>query len=93
MASVNLAILDAAYEDGFIRSINSKEILYLHPSVVTANEIFVVLGQDPLDIQQILYRIKLSENTLKIYLRWLHEKRLIRIEQDGSANLYSRRCK
>ena len=99
MATLNFAILDAAYLDGLINgSLSERQKIYLAPSVATANKFLsIIRARGDLDIDQIAAATMLDRNTCLLYCRWLASKKLIRIfpneipsERDGRQikNLY-----
>ncbi len=84
MATINFSILEAAYLDGLINgSLSDRQILYLAPSIATANRLLsIIRARGDLDIDQIVAASKLDKNTCMLYCRWLASKKLIRIISD-----------
>jgi DNA-binding IclR family transcriptional regulator len=96
MAELNLAILNAAFEDGlFKRPLTSNRKLYVVRSIATASSIITAIddrGDDGIGVAALADAVGINENTAKIYCRWLRKKGLIghEVEENsqGSASIY-----
>lgn len=90
MATINFDVLDAAFNDRLIpKRLTPNEMHYLNNSVLTANEVYWTIAEDEgLDFEQLESRLRLSKNTLKMYTRWMLDKRIIYAELEGSGGKY-----
>ncbi|KAM3093203.1 hypothetical protein ACKFKF_29710 [Phormidesmis sp. 146-12] len=85
MATLNTEILDAANADGLLpKRLTANQKLYLHKSVLTANQIYWAISEsDGLDVEQLKKILDLNENTVKQFTRWLMAKKAIYNEEYG----------
>jgi response regulator of citrate/malate metabolism len=96
MATLNLDILNAAHEDGLIGiALSKRQILYLEPSVLTANRIIKAIElRGDATAEQLERDLILSRNTLNMYLRWIEKRGYIKSRpepgQNGNPKLYWR---
>ena len=94
MAEINKITLEAAWADGLIRpDFTDNQQLYLPKTVVLAGQILKLLKEnsDGLNLEQLVNRIQLNPNTIKIYARYLATKGMIEIQTQsaiGGPNLY-----
>jgi response regulator of citrate/malate metabolism len=84
MASIDIKILEAAYQDGlFKQPPTDRQNIYLRASVMSAWEIIEII-QARLEIgiegEEIAKEMRMNHETIKWYLRWLVEKNLIEFE-------------
>jgi transcription initiation factor IIE alpha subunit len=84
MATIDLDILDAAYEDGvFKKPLTDRQNRYVRASVMSAWEIIKII-QSRLEMGieggAIAQEMGMHYNTVKYYLRWMVEKKLIEFE-------------
>jgi hypothetical protein len=90
MAEISLEILESAYRLEFIpKRLSVDELNIVPPSVRTANQILDVIDTSRglgLTVEQICHRVDLSENTVKIYCRWLRDKGLLEWQSEGHGS-------
>ena len=91
MATINKAVLQDAHRDGMLKA--QASISYLHSSVNTCNCILAALqkaGKSGLDVGQLVHRVDIASESVKIFTRELVDLGLIRIEISGPGgkNIY-----
>lgn len=82
-------LLDQALEDGLLCA-ESVEKPYFHRSVRTCSKILVLLemsDQRGLTIAALCQHVGITAQTARIYTRWLEDKGLILIEEEGPMNV------
>lgn len=84
MANIDLDILDAAYEDGaFKKPLSYQQNIYFRASVISAWEIIEIIQsrvEMGIEGESIAQEMGMHYNTIKYYLRWMVEKKLIEFE-------------
>lgn len=81
MATLNYAILNAAFEDGLIGiDLTTNQRYYLERSVLTANLFLAIIrSKSECSLAEIVGSTDYHENTCKQYLRWLAKHKFIKI--------------
>jgi response regulator of citrate/malate metabolism len=95
MATIDIEILNAAKNDGvFAKPLNRNQERYCHRSIRTAWRILkLIQSREELGIgaQELSKALRLNHNTVKIYLRWFREVRLVEwdiIPESGAPIVY-----
>jgi hypothetical protein len=91
MADLNVPILEAAMAEGyFSQPLTENQRICLHWSIGRVDSLLNYIeaqGDNGASIAQIAHHMKIHENTAKIYLRWMHQARLIE-RTAGHGNKY-----
>lgn len=84
MATIDTDILEAALADGLIpKRLTVRQKRYLHRSVLSANSIYwAIANEDGLEVEQLVSRLNLAANTIKIYCRWMISNNLLETEEE-----------
>lgn len=84
MANIDLYILETAYEDGvFEKPPSDRQNIYFRASVISAWEILKIIqlrSELGIEGELIAKEMKMHYNTIKYYLRWMVDKKLIEYE-------------
>jgi response regulator of citrate/malate metabolism len=97
MATLDLEILNAAEHDGvFAKPLNRNQERYCHRSIRTAWRIMNLIesrAEIGIGPQELSKALRLNHNTVKMYLRWFREVRLVEWEmlpESGAPIIYYR---
>lgn len=83
MASINLEILKAAHADGLLpKRLSRNQSLYLHPSVLRANQIYWAIAEgEGVNFEQLEKSLGLHPETLKQFCRWMIKQEILYAEE------------